>query len=194
MKESSWQGAKVFISRLGYTGEDGFEISIIQDKAPALWDALLKNPDVEAIGLAARDSLRLEMGYPLYGHDLDEKTTPIEANIGWVMSKGHSEFVGAGPVLAQVNAAPKKRVGVKLTESGIAREGAKIFVGDQEVGVLSSGGYSPSLKVAIGQGYVKSEFARDGQKVDVEVRGKRIPGLIQGLSFMPASTKSSSLT
>ncbi len=203
MKEASWpaapkrseggKGTPIFISRLGYTGEDGFEISIPQEMAPKFWDALLANPEVKAIGLAARDSLRLEMGYPLYGHDLNEETTPVEAALAWVIGKDHGAFLGAAHILPQLaSGAAKKRVGVKLTESGIAREGAAIYAGGEKIGALTSGGFSPSLKVAIGQGYVKSEFAHEGQKVEVEVRGKKIAAVIHGLSFMQAHTKSSS--
>ncbi len=192
MKEASWKGTHVFVSRLGYTGEDGFEISVPAAKAVELWRALLANPAAKAIGLAARDSLRLEMGYPLYGHDLDEETTPVEANLSWVISKEHNNFIGADAVLNQLKPGPKRlRVGVRLLESGIAREGAAVFVGAEKVGTLSSGGFSPSLKQAIGQGYVTSSFARTGQAVEVEVRGKRIKAEITGLSFVPAKTKRS---
>jgi aminomethyltransferase len=188
LKEANWRGAHVFISRLGYTGEDGFEISIPAEKAPAFWDALLTHPEVKAIGLAARDSLRLEMGYPLYGHDLDETTSPVEAALGWVMTKGHDAFIGAKAILGIEPT--RKRVGIKLTGPGIAREGSPLFVGSEQVGTLSSGGFSPTLKAAIGQGYVKSDFAKDGQAVEVEVRGRRIPAIVQqNLSFVPAKTK-----
>lgn len=194
IKEATWKGAPVFISRLGYTGEDGFEISIPADKSAAFWNALLANPDVKPIGLAARDSLRLEMGYPLYGHDLTEETTPVEAALSWVMTKNHQGYFGAGVLAPQLaSGAAKKRVGVKLLESGIAREGAEIYANGERVGVLTSGGYSPSLKVAIGQGYVTSDFAQEGAKVEVDVRGRKIPAVIHALSFMPAQTKPSSL-
>lgn len=186
LTEAQWTGAHVIVSRLGYTGEDGFEISIPQSKASAFWTALLKHPEVKTIGLAARDSLRLEMGYPLYGHDLDETTTPVEASLGWVMSKGHTGFIGADNIAAEPK---RKRVGVKLLESGIAREGATLYAGAQKIGTLTSGGFSPSLKFAIGQGYVEAPFAKDGQPINVEVRGKRIPGMITGLAFMTAQTK-----
>jgi len=194
MKEARWQGNLVFISRLGYTGEDGFEISLNQEMAPTFWSALLANPDVKAIGLAARDSLRLEMGYPLYGHDLNEETTPVEAALSWIITKDHKDYIGVASILPQLTSgATKKRVGVKLTESGIAREGAEIYANGEKIGALTSGGFSPSLKVAIGQGYVKSDFAKEGEKVEVDVRGRRIPAIIHGLSFMQAQTKPSSL-
>lgn len=190
MMEASWKGTPVFISRLGYTGEDGFEISVPAGKAGAFWNALLSNPDVQPVGLAARDSLRLEMGYPLYGHDLNENITPVEAAIGWVISKDHKEFIGAENVLAQLaSGSGIKRIGVKLEGSGIAREGAEIYAGSEKIGHLTSGGFSPSLKCAIGQGYVKSAFAKEGQKVEVEVRGKRIPASLCSFVFMQAKTK-----
>jgi aminomethyltransferase len=190
LMEASWKGSPVIISRLGYTGEDGFEISVPANKASEFWNSLLKNPQVQAIGLAARDSLRLEMGYPLYGHDLNEDTTPVEANIAWIISKEHKGFIGDSIVLAQLASGPaKKRVGVKLLDAGIAREGSGIYSSNEKVGELTSGGFSPSLKTAIGQGYIDSKFAAEGQKVEVEVRGKRIAGVVHNLAFMPANTK-----
>ena len=156
----------------------------------ALWNKLLESDQVEAIGLAARDSLRLEMGYPLYGHDLNEETTPIEADLAWIVGKEHSGFIGADVILKQrESGASRKRVGIKLTASGVAREGSAIYVGDQKIGELTSGGYSPSLKVSIGQAYLPAEFAGEGQAVEIEVRGKRIEAVVQGVTFMPARTK-----
>jgi len=190
LKEASWKGTSVFVSRLGYTGEDGFEISIPGSKAAAFWSTLLRNPSVLPIGLAARDSLRLEMGYPLYGHDLNEDITPVEAALGWVITKTHDGYIGSSKVVPQLaSGTTQKRVGIKLTESGIAREAAPIYVGTEKIGTLTSGGFSPSLKVAIGQGYVKSEYANVGQKVEVEVRGKKLAAVIEGLSFVTAKTK-----
>jgi aminomethyltransferase len=188
--ETQWNGVPVIVTRLGYTGEDGFEISVPQGKAVALWKQLLTHAQVKPIGLAARDSLRLEMGYPLYGHDLNETTTPVEAAIAWIIGKDHSGFFGAETILKQRDGGAKtQRVGIKLTESGIAREGAEIFVGAEKIGTLTSGGFSPSLKQSIGQGYVNSAHAKDGQAVEVEVRGKRIKAVVCGLAFMPAQTK-----
>lgn len=190
LKETNWRGTPVIVSRLGYTGEDGFEISLPAAQAVEFWRALLANPDVKAIGLAARDSLRLEMGYPLYGHDLNEETTPVEAGIAWVISKDHTGFIGAERILPQLaGGAACKRVGVRLTENGIAREGAGIFAGDEKIGALTSGGFSPSLKASIGQGYVKISHAHAGQEIAVDVRGRRIAAEICGIAFMPAQTK-----
>lgn len=193
-QQTSWKGTPIFVSRLGYTGEDGFEISVPEEKAAAFWQALLAHKEVKPIGLAARDSLRLEMGYPLYGHDLTETTTPVEAALSWVMSKDHQGYFGAGVLVPARSETPQKiRVGIKLTGPGIAREGATVLAGGKQVGTLTSGGFSPSLKCAIGQGYVESAFAEPGQKVEVDVRGKKIPAEVHALAFMPARTKTSSM-
>ncbi len=181
----------MFISRVGYTGEDGFEISVQNDDAVDLWNKLLAHDAVEPIGLAARDSLRLEMGYCLYGHDIDSKTTPIEAGIGWVMGKANTGFIGADKVLPQKeNGVTKKRVGIKLTGKGVAREGAEIRnLEDEVIGVLTSGGFSPSLNVSIGQGYVPTEYADAGQSLFVTVRGRNIEAEVAKMPFMPPKTK-----
>lgn len=179
----------LIISRLGYTGEDGFEISVPVPKAEALWNKLLASPLVKPIGLAARDSLRLEMGYPLYGHDIDDKTTPLEADLGWVMGKGNENFIGAASVLGKTPA--RKRVGLKLIDKGIAREGAEIRNDKNEViGLLTSGGHSPTLKSAIGMGYVDTAYATPGTKLFVTVRGNNILAEIAPLPFVPARTRS----
>lgn len=177
----------MFCSRLGYTGEDGFEISIKNEDAPKLWDQLLAHEDVEPIGLAARDSLRLEMGYCLYGHDIDATTTPLEADLGWVMGKGNESYIG----VEHVKTPQKKRVGVKLTGKGIAREGAEIrSMQDKKIGELTSGGYSPTLECAIGQGYVPIEYAEKGTSVLINVRGRNIEAEITPMPFVSAKTKS----
>lgn len=188
--ETQWRGVPVIVSRLGYTGEDGFEISVPAAQARDFWNALKAHADVEPIGLAARDSLRLEMGYPLYGHDLTEEISPVEAALSWVISKNHSGFIGGEIVLAQAaNGQAKKRIGVKLLEAGVAREGAAIYLGDQKIGALTSGGFSPSLKASIGQGYVDVAYANISAKVAVEVRGRKIAAELCALSFLPAKTK-----
>ena len=179
----------LIISRLGYTGEDGFEISVPAMKAEELWNKLLANPLVKPIGLAARDSLRLEMGYPLYGHDIDDKTTPLEADLAWVMGKGNEGFIGASHVLGKAPA--RKRVGIKLIDKGIAREGAEIRNDKNEIiGALTSGGHSPTLKSAIGMGYVDTAYTAPGTKLFVTVRGNNIAAEIATLPFIPARTKS----
>ncbi len=184
-------GTEVFISRLGYTGEDGFEISVPADKAEPFWNALSAHPEVEPIGLGARDTLRLEMGYPLYGHDLNDETSPIEANIGWIINKGHTGFVGEQRILAEKEQGPsRKRVAIKLLDKGVAREGAILQdVQGNLLGALTSGGVSPSLSLPIGQAYVPAALAAEGTKLQVVVRDRVIPAEVCGLAFMPAKTK-----
>jgi aminomethyltransferase len=184
-------GEKIYISRSGYTGEDGFEVSIENEKSSNFWLKLCESNFVKPIGLGARDSLRLEMGYPLYGHDLDDQTTPVEAAISWVISKDHTNFIGAKKILEQkLNGITKKRVGIKLLDRGIAREGSEIMKDGKKIGVLTSGGFSPNLKVSIGQGYVDFDFAKINQLVEVVVRDRQIPAIICSPVFVTAKTKS----
>lgn len=184
-------GEKVFISRTGYTGEDGFEVSIENAAAPKFWLDLSSQSEVKPIGLGARDSLRLEMGYPLYGHDLDDTTSPIEAALGWVVSKTNTGFIGAARVLKEkTDGVKRKRVGVKLLDRGIAREGSEVRKDGKKIGVLSSGGFSPNLKVSIGQGYFDPAVAKAGDEVSVVVRDREIPAVLTGLSLVEARTKS----
>ncbi len=178
---------QMFVSRLGYTGEDGFEISVPNTAAVEIWDKLNAHDAVEPIGLAARDSLRLEMGYCLYGHDIDATTTPLEADLGWVMGKSNDSYIGA----ENVSTPTRKRVGIRLTGKGIAREGSEIRnENDEVIGTLSSGGFSPTLEQSIGQGYVPIEYADAGTKIMVNVRGRNIEGEIASMPFVPAQTKS----
>jgi len=185
-------GTPIFISRLGYTGEDGFEISVPNTEAAEVWDSLLQHSEVRPIGLAARDSLRLEMGYPLYGHDIDDTTSPVEADIAWIIGKDNAQFTGHHRVLKEMKSGPtRKRVGVRLLDQGVAREGAEIRnAADQKIGVLTSGGFSPSLKQSIGMGYVETAQAITGAKIFVNVRGRNIAAEIAALPFMAAKTKS----
>ena len=191
MPEVQLDGVGTYISRLGYTGEDGFELSVSNDKAEQIWNKLLSHDEVEPIGLAARDSLRLEMGYCLYGHDIDDTTTPIEADLSWIMRKKNGDFIGADIVLPQREGASRKRVGIRITGKGIAREDSEIRNEQGEViGMLSSGGFSPSLNAAIGQGYVPTDYAQAGTKVLINVRGRDIEAEVANMPFMPAKTKS----
>ncbi len=184
-------GEQVYISRTGYTGEDGFEVSIENEKATAFWLKLCENNSVKPIGLGARDSLRLEMGYPLYGHDLDEETSPVEAALSWVISKEHTNFIGVKRVLDEkANGIKRKRVGVKLLDRGIAREGSEIKKDGKKIGILTSGGFSPNLKVSIGQGYVDFACSKAEELVTVVVRDREIPAVICSPVFVAAKTKS----
>lgn len=182
---------EVFISRTGYTGEDGFEVSIKNSAAPQFWLDLSAQAEVKPIGLGARDSLRLEMGYPLYGHDLDDTTSPIEAALGWVVSKSNTSFIGSDRVLKEkAEGAKRKRIGVKLLDRGIAREGTEIRKDGKKIGVLSSGGFSPNLKVSIGQGYFDPAVAKVGDQVSAVVRDREIPAVLTSPVFVEAKTKS----
>jgi aminomethyltransferase len=182
----------MFVSRLGYTGEDGFEISVENKNAGALWSKLLAHEAVKPIGLAARDSLRLEMGYCLYGHDIDENTSPVEADIAWVIGKNAKDYLGYERISKELKNGPsRKRVGIKLLDKGVAREGAEIRdASDKKIGTLTSGGFSPSLKESIGQGYVETAHAKPGAKIFVHVRGRNIAAEIAPMPFVPAKTKS----
>lgn len=182
----------IYVSRLGYTGEDGFEISVPNAVARETWEYLSNHPEIKQAGLAARDSLRLEMGYPLYGHDIDDTTSPIEASLRWVVSKNTQGYFGYDRIQKEIaDGVSRKRVGVKITENGIAREGAEIFdENGNKVGALTSGGFSPTLKHGIGQGYVTSDASKKGTKVFVEVRGKKLAAEIAPLSFLEPKTKS----
>lgn len=180
-----------YVSRLGYTGEDGFEISVRADDAADVWDRLLAHPDVKPVGLAARDSLRLEMGYPLYGHDITADTSPIEADLGWIMGKDRSGYIGEQTVRThRDNGPPRRRVGIKLTDKGVAREGAEILtLSGQKLGDFTSGGHSPTLNTSIGQGYIDTALGKIGDEVLVRVRGRDIKGVLAALPFVQPKTK-----
>ncbi len=182
-------GEEIYIGRTGYTGEDGFEVSIKNSAAAQFWLDLSAEAIVKPIGLGARDSLRLEMGYPLYGHDLDDTTSPIEAALGWVVSKSNANFIGAKRVLNEkVNGVARKRMGIKLLERGIAREGTEIRKDGKKIGLLSSGGFSPNLKVSIGQGYFDSSI-KIGDNVVAVVRDREIAAVVHSPTFVAAKTK-----
>lgn len=180
-----------WISRLGYTGEDGFEISMPQDHAATAWEKLLQHSDAKPVGLAARDSLRLEMGYPLYGHDIDAETSPVEADIVWVMGKDQTGYVGYDKIAPHLQSGPpRRRLGFKLTGKGIAREGAEIYTkSGQKLGDVTSGGFSPTLNEAIGQGYIDTKLGKIGDEILVRVRGRDIEGVIAPLPFVQPKTK-----
>lgn len=184
-----WQGAQLIIARSGYTGEDGFEILCPAARAGDVWDALLADPRVKPIGLGARDSLRLEAGLPLYGHDLDETTSPVEAGLGFALSKRRREaadFPGADRILAERDGQPARvRVGL-LVDGAPAREGAEITgPGGDVIGKVTSGGFSPSLGRAIALGFVSPDFAEPGSALGVLVRGRSHAAEVAALPFVP---------
>ncbi len=184
-----WGHTPLWISRSGYTGEDGFEISVPTDEVEALATALCEQAEVKPIGLGARDSLRLEAGLPLYGHDLDPAIDPVQGDLTFAINKRRREqggFAGAERILGALTIGPeKKRVGLKIEGKMPAREGALIFDGTTQIGVLTSGGFAPSLGFPIAMGYVTRDFTAPGTRVEIEVRGKRIAATVSPMPFIP---------
>ena len=183
----SYKGKDVYITRSGYTGEDGFEISIPNELVEDFSKKLIVQ-GVKPIGLGARDTLRLEAGLCLYGHDINESTSPIEANLKWAISKRRREeggFVGYSKIKSDMNGSlARLRVGVKPVGKIIAREGVKIFSkDDQEIGLVTSGTFGPSVNRPIAMGYVKLNFSKPGTKVLLEVRDKKYEANISELPF-----------
>ncbi|MFM5918484.1 MAG: glycine cleavage system aminomethyltransferase GcvT [Novosphingobium sp.] len=182
-------GIDAWISRSGYTGEDGFEISIPADEAAKVADAIAAQPEVKPIGLGARDSLRLEAGLPLYGHDLSPETSPIEAGLLFAINKrrrSEGGFIGAERVLRELaEGTSRKWVGLTLEGRQAAREGAEVYAGNEKVGVLTSGGFSPTLEKPIAVAYVASSHAAPGTALEIDVRGKRLPATVAPLPFVP---------
>lgn len=182
-------GIPCYVSRSGYTGEDGFEISLPEKDAMALTRKLLAEPEVKPIGLGARDSLRLEAGLCLYGHDIDETTTPIEAGLGWTIGKRRREeanFPGAKIILDQIaNGAGRKRVGLLPEGKAPAREGTEIVdKSGGKIGTITSGGYGPTVGGPIAMGYVDTAEAKTGTEVELMVRGKGRPARIVAMPFI----------
>lgn len=184
-----WDGRPLGVSRSGYTGEDGFEISVRGEDVAALADALCAQPEVKPIGLGARDSLRLEAGLPLYGHDLSPETDPVSADLGFGINKrrrGEGGYPGAeriNPLFA--DGTPTKRIGLALEGRQAAREGAEVYSGANKVGIVTSGGFSPSLQQPIAMAYVDSAFAAPDTALEIDVRGKRLPAKVVPMPFVP---------
>lgn len=192
-----WNGTQLWVSRSGYTGEDGFEISIPNALALPFAEALLRDPEVQPIGLGARDSLRLEAGLCLYGHDIDRTTSPIEANLTWAISKARRAggeraggFPGASRILHEMVEKPDRlRVGLRPDGRAPMREGTELYAGADLVGHITSGGYGPSVVAPIAMGYVAARHAKIGQRLEAELRGRRLPVTIATLPFHPTSYK-----
>ncbi len=182
-------GTECWISRSGYTGEDGFEIALPADAVAAVADLLCDQPEVKPIGLGARDSLRLEAGLPLYGHDLSPDTSPVEADLLFGINKRRrieGGFPGAARIQAEIaNGAPRKRVGLALEGRMAAREGAQVYAGDQLIGAVTSGGFSPSLEHPIAMAYVASAHSAIGTVLEIDMRGKRLPASVVPMPFVP---------
>jgi aminomethyltransferase len=193
-------GIDCFVSRSGYTGEDGFEISVPAEDAERLARALLDDPDVLPIGLGARDSLRLEAGLCLYGHDIDTTTTPVEGALEWSVQKSRRSggaraggFPGADVILPQFeNGAPRRRVGLRPDGRAPVREGAALFAdatSSEQVGTVTSGGFGPSINAPVAMGYLPAPLAAVGSLVFAEVRGQRLPLRVAPMPFVPNTYK-----
>lgn len=190
VRSASFDDVSCDIYRSGYTGEDGFELSVAADDAEAIARALLAEPEVGPIGLGARDSLRLEAGLCLYGHDIDTTTTPAEADLGFAIAKRRREeggFPGAERILRELaDGPPRKRIGLMLDSRAPAREGAHIKTRDgRHIGDVTSGGFAPTVGAPIAMGYVNAEFAEDGTGLAIEVRGKDLPATVTAMPFVP---------
>lgn len=190
MRRYRWSGAEVLVSRCGYTGEDGFEVSVPDSHAEALARALLAHADVAPIGLGARDSLRLEAGLCLYGSDMTEATSPVEANIAFVLGKRRREaadFPGAERILKEREAGPKRlRVGLKPEGRAPARAHTEIQAADGSViGEITSGGFGPTANGPVAMGYIDAAHAATGTKVNLIVRGKPLPAEVVDMPVVP---------
>ncbi|GJD31702.1 Aminomethyltransferase [Methylobacterium adhaesivum] len=193
-------GTSALVTRSGYTGEDGFEISVPEDRAEGLAEALLADVSVRLVGLGARDSLRLEAGLCLHGADIDAGTDPVEAGLGWsipaVRRRGGAReggFPGAAAILAALAAGPtRRRVGLRTEGAAPVRAGALLFAEEaagDAIGRITSGGFGPSLQAPVAMGYLPVALTEPGTRVFAEVRGRRLPMVVNGLPFVPAGFK-----
>ena len=185
----SWHGADLHVSRSGYSGEDGFEIAVPVDALAVFADALAAHPAVKPIGLGARDSLRLEAGLPLYGHDLTPDIEPVEAGLGFAIARRRRReggFPGAARILAALRDGPaRRRVGLAIAGRLAAREGAAVLAGNTVIGVVSSGGFSPSLGHPIAMALIDAAHATPGTVLTIDLRGRAIAAQVVPLPFIP---------
>lgn len=189
-REGEVDGVPSIVSRTGYTGEDGFEVYAAADKAEQIWNKILDAGNFGAedgvlpCGLAARNTLRLEAGMCLYGHEIDETTTLLEANLGWITKLGKGEFIGRERLAKQkAEGIKRKLVGFEVTDRGIARDGQDVFIGEQRAGQVTSGSPAPFLKKNIGMAFVPVESAVEGGEIEIDVRGRMVSARIVPLPF-----------
>jgi aminomethyltransferase len=188
--EGRVDGVPAIVSRTGYTGEDGFEVYAAADKATQIWNKILDagnfgtDTGVLSCGLAARNTLRLEAGMALYGHEIDETTTLLEANLGWITKLNKGDFIGRDALATQKEAGVRRRlVGFEVTERGIARDGQDVVIEGTRLGQVTSGSPAPYLKKNIGMAYVPTESASEGQQIQIDVRGKLVGAQIVKTPF-----------
>jgi aminomethyltransferase len=187
LQPAKLNGLQATFFRTGYTGEDGFEIGLDAEQSVQAWRAILeagKEFGIEPIGLAARDTLRMEMKYCLYGNDIDETTNPIEAGLGWVTKIDKGDFLGREPIKqVKENGATRKLVGFEVKDRAVPRQGYKLIKDGQEIGEVTSGTFSPSLEKGIGLGYLNVPFNQVGTGVAISIRGKEIPAEVVKTPF-----------
>ena len=187
-------GVRAVLSRTGYTGEDGFELYLDPEGAPEVWRRLLAAGAPHGLlpaGLGARDTLRLEAAMALYGHEIDERTTPLEAGLSWVVKLGKGDFLGRAALLEQSErGVPRTLVGFTVEGRGIARQGHGVLSGGEAVGEVTSGTWSPTLERAIGMAYVPPALAAPGTPLELDVRGRKLPAAVVGLPFYRRQKKS----
>ena len=182
--EGEFAGEKAIISRTGYTGEDGFELYIANESAVPIWTALMATGQITPAGLGARDSLRLEMGMALYGNDIDDTVTPLEANLAWLVKLPKGEFVGKDVLVQQkAEGVKKKLVGFTMQDRNFPRHGYPVFYNGEPSGTVCSGTMSPTLGLAIGTCYLPTAGAKEGTQFEVEIRGKRVPATVVKMPF-----------
>lgn len=183
-----FDGGQIWVSRAGYTGEDGFEISVHENSVVKLADTLVADERVNPAGLGARDSLRLEAGLPLYGHDLTLEIDPVSADLTFALSKKRREgggYLGHAPVMEALDNGPARlRVGLKLEGRMPAREGAEVFAGDVKVGTVTSGGFSPTLGQPIAMAYIDTAYTEEGTQLTCQVRNKSLPATVSPMPFV----------
>jgi aminomethyltransferase len=187
--ETTVAGIKMTLSRTGYTGEDGFELYHDAKDSARLWAALMATDAITPVALGCRDSLRLEMGMALYGNDIDDTYTPLEAGLGWLVKMKKGDFVGRAALEAQKAAGVKRKlVGFTFTEKAIPRHGYPVFVNGAPSGQVMSGIMSPSVGVGLGTAYVPAAHAKEGNTLEVDIRGKRVVGTIVAFPFWKQGT------
>ena len=186
-KQSELAGVDMMISRTGYTGEDGFELMIPAQDSLVVWNALMESGEefnIEPIGLGARDTLRLEVAYCLYGNDIDQTTLPLEAGLGWITKLKKGDFIGRDAIMKlKENGLTRKLVGFELNDRAFPRKGYDIFADDVKIGHVTSGTFSPMLEKSIGMGYVDIAHTEPGSRIDIAVRNKKYTATVVNTPF-----------